>query len=46
LSLDPQSGKKLTCTLQIDINSEGDIIHYQIFESRFMNLRRYDYESF
>lgn len=45
-SLDPQGWDKLTCTLQIDVNSEWDIVHYEFFESRFTNLRRYDYESF
>jgi len=46
LSLNPDGQEKLTCTLQIDVNSEGDITHYDLYESRFTNLRRYDYESF
>lgn len=46
LSLDPNGQEKLTCTLQIDVNREGDIENYELYESRFTNLRRYDYESF
>jgi hypothetical protein len=46
LSLDPNWQEKLTCTLQIDVNKEGDIENYDLYESRFTNLRRYDYESF
>jgi len=45
-SLDPSGGDKLTCTLQIDLDSDWGVTDYQFFESRFTNLRRYDYKSF
>ncbi|MCH8518311.1 ribonuclease catalytic domain-containing protein [Candidatus Gracilibacteria bacterium] len=46
LSLDIYGGKKLTYSLQIDIDNQGQIGNTRLFESRFTNLRRYDYESF
>ena len=46
LSLDPIGGKKLTVTLQIDLDNEGKVKNHSFYESRFTNLKRYDYESF
>lgn len=38
--------EKLTLTLQIDLDEEWNISHYNFYESKFKNLKRYDYESF
>jgi len=46
LSLDPYGWKKLTMTLQVDINDQWDVLKSQFYESRFTNLKRYDYEQF
>ena len=46
LSLDANWEKKLTYSLQIDIDNQGSIQHVKLFESRFKSLKRYDYGSF
>ncbi len=46
LSLTPEWWKKLTISLQIDLDNEGNIKNYLFYESRFENIKRYDYESF
>lgn len=46
LSLDPIWGKKLTMTLQIDFDENLQVKSHNFYESRFTNLKRYDYESF
>ena len=46
LSLDADWEKKLTYSLQIDIDDQWSVQHVKLFESRFKNLKRYDYASF
>ncbi len=41
-----ENGKKLTLSMQIDIDHEGRIYNFLAYESIFKNRRRYDYESF
>ncbi len=45
-SLDPYGAKKLTLTLQIDIDNEWKVKNHSFYESRFSNMKRYDYENF
>ena len=46
LSLDPYGWKKLTMTLQIDLDDQWVVKSHEYYESRFTSLKRYDYESF
>jgi hypothetical protein len=46
LSLDPYGWKKLTMTLQIDLDDQWSVTNHSYYESRFTNLKRYDYEGF
>lgn len=46
LSLDPYGWKKLTMTLQIDLDDQWAVTHHSYYESRFTNVKRYDYEGF
>lgn len=46
LSLEPYWGEKLTLSLQIDLDVDGNITQYDFYESRFKNIKRYDYEQF
>lgn len=46
LSLDPYGWKKLTMTLQVDLDEQWNVKNHSYYESRFTNLKRYDYESF
>lgn len=46
LSLDPYGWKKLTMTLQIDLDDQCEVKHHSYYESSFSNLKRYDYEEF
>ena len=45
LSLD-ENGKKLTLSMQIELDFQGNILNYDVFESQFKNQKRYDYETF
>lgn len=46
LSLDPHGWKKLTLTLQMDLDDQWKVTNYDYYESRFTNIKRYDYEGF
>lgn len=37
---------KLTLSIRIDLDFEGRIIWYKVFESKFKSLKRHDYDSF
>lgn len=39
-------GEKLTLSMQIDLNENGQIRDFHVYESVFKNKKRYDYESF
>lgn len=41
-----EDGEKLTLSLRIDLDHEGKIEYFNVYESRFKNRRRYDYGSF
>lgn len=45
LSLD-ENWEKLTLSMAIDLDFEWNILNYNVFESKFKNLKRYDYDSF
>ena len=45
LSLD-ENGEKLTLSIRVELNHEGRILDFSIYESLFKNLRRYDPETF
>lgn len=45
LSLD-ENGKKLTLSMQIELDFQWNIVYYDVFESQFKNQKRYDYETF
>lgn len=41
-----EDGEKLTLSMRIELDHEGNIRDFEAYESVFKNLRRYDYESF
>ncbi len=41
-----QDWEKLTMTMQIDLDNEWWILNYQVYESKFKNKKRYNYEDF
>jgi exoribonuclease R len=45
ISLD-ENGEKKVVTLQIDLDQEANVKKYSFYESDFINLNRYDYQSF
>lgn len=45
LSLD-ENGEKLTLSIRVELNHEGRILDFSVYESLFKNLRRYDPETF
>lgn len=41
-----ENGEKLTLSMQMDLDHEGRLYDFHVYESVFRNKRRYDYESF
>jgi ribonuclease R len=41
-----ENGEKLTLSMRIELDHEGNIQDFTVYESTFKNLRRYDYETF
>lgn len=46
LSLDQYGWKKLTLSVQIDLDDQWTVKNHRFYESRFTNLKRYDHETF